>query len=216
MELFAGVADVLPDGVNADEQSAGNVAGAVALREQAEYLNLPTCEGFQLQYISPGFVGMSLMEHVNQKDLIRIICGDERDQSNSLSRTRGALQSHVRYGRNLPKFGGGYGRAVSIAEWGRAVDGESLQDLIALPADDLLRLVSKNSLGFRVPGYDRLAEVDGKGSIWGGFESVYNVHVLFTVQELQKGLLDVEPGPAKAGGPAPTATANFSLEEGLS
>ena len=73
---------------------------------------------------------------------------------------------------------GRYGWTVAGAERGRAVQGQTLQNFVALPSQDLFGFISQNSPSPGVPEDDVLVQVDGEGAVGGCFQPVQYVHVV--------------------------------------
>ena len=76
VELFAGVADVLPDGVDTYMQICGNFNGTKHRRQQAEHLQLPRGERKFGQSARAVFIGRSLVKHVHADDVVSVVGGD--------------------------------------------------------------------------------------------------------------------------------------------
>ena len=61
--------------------------------------------------------------------------------------------------------GGDYGRAVLYANWPVVIEGKTIDNLVALSANDAVRFVPKDALSFGVPEYYGLASINGVCSV---------------------------------------------------
>ena len=95
VELFAGVADVLPDCVDAYAELPGNINGAKSRRQQAEHLQLPWGERKFCESARAGFIGRSLVEHVDQYRPVIRVGGYERYHGDPLYLARCASSPNV-------------------------------------------------------------------------------------------------------------------------
>ena len=76
VELFAGVADVLPDGVDTYMQIYGNFNGTKSRRQQAKHFQLSRGERKFGESTRAGFIGRSLVEHVDEDGVVSVVGGD--------------------------------------------------------------------------------------------------------------------------------------------
>ena len=76
VELFTCVSYVLANGVDADEQLACNLHGAKSRRKQPEDLQFPRGERKLGESARTGFIGRSLVEHVDEDDVVSVVGGD--------------------------------------------------------------------------------------------------------------------------------------------
>ena len=172
VELFAGVADVLPDGVDAYAELPGNFNGAKSRRQLAEHLQLPWGERKFVGSARAGFIDRSLVEHVDEDDLVSVVGGDERDDGHPFAFPRGALHSYVGCGRNSPMLCCDDRWAVPAAEGCHPVVTNALRDVVTLPPKSILRLVAQDHLSLGIPENDVLFHVDGVGPVWGVLQPV--------------------------------------------
>lgn len=176
MEFLGGVADVLADGVDADGEVRGDIGGPHLLGQHAQDLSFSGRQRKGIGLVGVGsFVG-SFVEHVDEQGPAQCIAGDQRDHGHSLSLSGGALHPGLLGGRYITGPRCGHGRTVAGAKGSGAVEGEAMEDLVALPAQDLFGSISQNALGLGVPEDDVLVQVDGEGAVGGRFQSLQYVH----------------------------------------
>ena len=176
MEFLGGVADALSGGVNADGEVRGDIGGPLSLGQHAQNFGLPGRQWQGIGLLGVGSFAGSFVKHVNQQGPAPPIAGDQWDYGHPLSLSGGALHPSSLGGRDMAGPCGGHGWAVAGAERSGAVEGETLEDFVAFPAQDLFGSISQNAFCLGVPENDVLVQIDAEGAVGGCFQSLQNVH----------------------------------------
>ena len=122
-----------------------------------------------------GSVAGGFVVHADEQGPAPGIAGDQWDHGHSLPGFGGALHPGLLGRRDIAGPCCGHGRTVAGAKRSGAVEGQAMEDPVALPAQDLLGSISQDALGPGVREDDVLVQVDGAGPVEGCFQLLQNV-----------------------------------------
>ena len=178
VELSAGVANVLADGVNADEEPVCNLLWTKSLRQQPEHLELPGCEPqarpgrWRIGFVNSQLVGRCLIKHMYEYDLVGFVGGDKRNDRNALVLAGGALHSDVRHGRDLSAPGRNDTRAVLDTDRSLSIESKSPHHFVAFATKNIVSFVSEDLFSLRIPEHYSLVEIDSVSPVRRGIQTV--------------------------------------------